>query len=138
MNRSKEYPGFWHAVLLCGTFVALQLALIIPFAILDAAFKTRLVSHPAVLGVINLSACALVVTIGWLIGRPAMSEVCALRRVSGPAIGSVIIASAGAIILLSEVDNLVQFVLRTPEWIARFSMNYRRRRSTFGRWSSCW
>jgi len=119
MNRSKEYPGFWHAVLLCVIFVALQLVLIIPVAILDAVFKTRLVAHPAVLGVINLSACALMVTTGWLIGRPAMSEVCALRRVAGPALGSVIVASAGAIILLSELDNLVRLLLPAPEWIVR-------------------
>jgi hypothetical protein len=48
-----------------------------------------------------------------------MSEVFALRRVSGPALGSVIVASAGAIIVLSEVDNLVRLILPTPEWIAR-------------------
>jgi membrane protease YdiL (CAAX protease family) len=119
MNRSKDYPGFWQAVLLCVIFVVLQLVLIIPVAILDAAFKTRLVAHPAVLGVINLSAAALMMTTGWFIGRPAMSEVCALRRVSGPALGSVIVASAGAFVLLSEMDNLVQFILPTPDWIAR-------------------
>jgi len=48
-----------------------------------------------------------------------MSEVCALRRVSGPALASVIVGSAGAIIVLSEVDNLVQFVLPAPDWIVR-------------------
>src|SRR6266545_490733 len=119
MNRSNDYPGFWHAVLLCLIFIALQFVLIIPVAIFDALFKSRLVAHPAVLGIVNLSACALVVTTGWLIGRPAMSEVCALRRVSGPALASVIVASAGAIIVLSEVDNLVQFVLPAPDWIVR-------------------
>src|SRR3989442_4344703 len=119
MNRSKDYPGFWHAVLLCVIFIALQLVLIIPVAIFDAVFKTRLVAHPAVLGLVNLIACALVVTTGWLIGRPAMSEVCALRRVSGPALGSVIVASAGAIILLSEADNLVRLILPAPDWIVR-------------------
>ena len=119
MNRSKPYPGFWHAVLLCVTFVALQLVFVIPFAIFDAVFKTRLVAHPAVLGIVNLLACALMVTTGWLIGRPAMAEVFALRRVSGPALGSVIVASAGAIILLSEADNLFKLILPPPEWIAR-------------------
>jgi membrane protease YdiL (CAAX protease family) len=119
MNRIKDYPGFWHAVLLCVIFIALQFVLIIPVGIFDAVFKTRLVAHPAVLGVINLSACALMVTTGWLIGKPALSEVCALRRVPAPALASVIVASAGAIILLSEVDNLVRFILPTPEWIAR-------------------
>jgi membrane protease YdiL (CAAX protease family) len=101
------------------TFVALQMVFVVPFAILDSVFKLRLVAHPAVLGVINLSACALVMTMGWLIGRPAMAEVFSLRRVSGPTIGSVIVASAGAIILLSEADNLVRFILPAPEWIVR-------------------
>ena len=119
MNRSKDYPGFWHAVLLCVIFIALQLVLVIPVAISDAVFKTRLVAHPAVLGIVNLLACALMVTTGWLIGRPAMAEVFALRRVSGPALGSVIVASAGAIILLSEADNLFKLILPPPEWIAR-------------------
>ena len=119
MNRSKDYPGFWHAVLLCVIFIALQLVLVIPVAISDAVFKTRLVAHPAVLGIVNLLACALMVTTGWLIGRPAMVEVFALRRVSGPALGSVIVASAGAIILLSEADNLFKLILPPPEWIAR-------------------
>ncbi len=119
MNGSKAYPGFWHAVLLCVTFIALQMVFVIPFAILDAAFKLRLVTHPAVLGVVNLSSCAGVVTVGWLIGRPAMREVWALRRVSWPAIAGVFVASAGAIILLSEVDNLVRFVLPPPEWVVR-------------------
>src|ERR1051325_10532204 len=59
MNRSNDYPGFWHAVLLCLIFIALQFVLIIPVAIFDAVFKSRFVAHPAVLGVINFSACAL-------------------------------------------------------------------------------
>jgi len=101
------------------TFVALQMVLIIPFAVLDAVFKLHLVTHPAVLAVINVSDCALVVTMGWLIGRPAMSEVFALSRVSTPTLASVVVSTAGAIILLSELDNLVRFILPAPEWIVR-------------------
>jgi len=119
MSRSNEYPGFWHAVLLCVVFVTLQLLLIIPFAVLDGVFKLGLVTHPAVLGVINLGACALVLGLGWLIGKPPMAQVCALRRVSAPVIGSVVVAGTGANILLSEVDNLVRFILPAPEWIVR-------------------
>ena len=117
MNR--EYPGFWHAVLLCLTFIALQMVFIIPFAVLDVVFKHHLISHPAVLGAVNVSACAALVTIGWFIGRPPMFEVFAFRRVSWPAIGSVIVASAGAIILLSELDNLFRNLVPAPEWIVR-------------------
>jgi len=92
MSQSNEYPGFWHAVLLCVTFITLQLLLIIPFAILDSVFKLGLVTHPAVLGVINLSACALVLGLAWLIGKPSLSQVCGLRRVSAPTIASVVVA----------------------------------------------
>ena len=119
MNRSKAYPGFWHAVLLCVTFVMLQVCLLMPFGILDAIFKLHLGSHPAVLGVVNLIACALVLIMGRLIGRLPMPEVFALHHVSGLAVVGVIIASGGAIILLSEADNLVRAVLPPPEWIVR-------------------
>src|SRR6185369_284142 len=119
MNRSKDYPGFWHAVLLCVTFIALQMLLVIPFAVLDAVFKVHLVTHPAVLAFVNIGDCALVVTMGWLIGRPAMSEVFALRAVSWPTIASVVVSCAGAIILLSEMDNLFRLILPAPEWIVR-------------------
>src|SRR6266545_4144170 len=119
MNQRREYPGFWHAVLLCVTFVALQMFLTVPFVIVDALFKLRLATHPVAVGVVNLIACALVLLMSWLIGRPAMSEVCSLRRVSPLAVAGVIVASGGAIILLSEVDNLVRVVLPPPEWIVR-------------------
>ncbi len=119
MKQSNTYPGFWQAVALCVTFVVLQILFLIPFVILDAIFELHLASHPAVIGVINLGACALVITMGWRIGRPTMSEVWALRRVSGRAVAGVIVASGGAIILLSEVDNLVRFILPAPEWIVR-------------------
>jgi uncharacterized protein len=119
MNLKKDYPGFWHAVLLCGTFVAVQIFLTIPFAIVDVIFKRHLVSHPAMIGVVNLAACTVVVIMGRLIGKTAITEMFAFRRVSGLAVAGVIIASGGAIILLSEVDNLVRIVLPPPELFVR-------------------
>jgi len=119
MNPRKDYPGFWHAVLLCVTFVGLQAGVMIPFAVLGSVLKTNLVEHPAVLGVINLIACVVVLGMAWLIGRPPVSEVCALRAISLRAVAGVVVASAGALILLSEVDNLVRFVLPPPESIVR-------------------
>ncbi len=118
-NPKNDYPGFWHAVLLCGSFVALQMGLMMPFGILDAIFKTHLASHPAVLGVVNLTACAVVMIMARLIGKPAMIEVFAFRRVSMLAVTGVMIASAGAIILLSEADNLVRITLPPPEFLER-------------------
>lgn len=119
MDQDKVYPGFWHAALLCAIFVGVQVAFMMPVGVLDVVFKLHLGSHPAVLGATNLAACAVVMVVGWRIGNPPMREVFVLRRVSALALMAVIIASAGAIIVLSEVDNLVRKILPMPEFIAR-------------------
>ena len=49
--------------------------LIAPVAVADAVFKSDLVRHPAVLGVVNLIDCAAVLLLARLIGRPALPEV---------------------------------------------------------------
>lgn len=120
LNSTDLYPGFWHAVLLCVLFVALQLALITPIAIVDLTCESKLAAHPAVLGVVNLLDCALVLLIAWGIGRPHLPAVFAFRRLSALAVGGVVLATAGAVILLSEMDNLVRLVLPAPEWMVRY------------------
>ena len=117
MNPRKDYPGFWHAVLLCVVVLAFQTGLVIPFLVIDLILKSRLVSHPAVLGVVNIFSFAGAMWIAWLFSRRPVSEWVPLRRIPGQAIAGVVVGSVGAMILLSEVDNLVRFVLPTPEWL---------------------
>lgn len=120
VDRTKEHPGFWYAVLLCALFVGLQLAFMTPVGILDMALKSRLSTHPAVLGVVNLLACAGVMAVAWLIGRPSLPEVFALRRISAVTVIAVVVAIAGAMILVSEVDNLFRLVLPPPKSVVEF------------------
>ena len=117
MDRSKPYPGFWHAVLLCVVFVGAQMAIGIVLAILDAILNLKLARHPGAVGLINLCAFAAVLSLVWLIDRPNPREVIALRRVSALAIMAVFVFTGGAIILLSEVDNLFRAVLPVPRFI---------------------
>lgn len=118
MNQSKVYPGFWHSVLLCVIFLSVQMVAMMPLGVLDAVFKLKLSTHPALLGVANLMACGAVVYLGWLIGRPALAEVFRCRRISVLAVVGVMIATCGAIIVLSEADNLVRLLLPPPKWLA--------------------
>ena len=117
MNGTRDYPGFWHATLLCVMFVAFQMFFAVPFAILDVVLKLELTRHPGVLGGINLFAFAAVMMLGRLIGRSALPEIVPLRAISVQAIAGVFASGAGAIIVLSEVDNLVRLVLPVPEWL---------------------
>ena len=120
MSPTNRYPGFWHAVLLCVVFICLQGALAAPVMVLDLIFKTRLVEHPALLGVVSLINCAAVLLLARLIGGVHLPEVFAFRRVSVLAMAGVLVAMPGAIIVLSEVDNLMRLVLPAPEWLVRF------------------
>ncbi len=120
MNPANRYPGFWHAVLLCVVFICLQGALVAPVMVLDMVFKTQLVTHPAVLGAVNLVDCAAVLLLARGIGRVALPEVFAFRRVGVAALAGVIVAMPGAVILLSEIDNLVRRLLPAPEWLVRY------------------
>jgi membrane protease YdiL (CAAX protease family) len=123
MKSRNDYPGFWHSVLLSVAFIGVQIVLMIPVGVLDALFQFQLGSHPAVVGIVNIVACAAVLGLGWLIGRTPLSEVFALRRVDPLAIAGVIVSIAGAVILLSEADNLTRAVLPQPAWVERILRN---------------
>ncbi len=120
MNPANRYPGFWHAALLCLIFISVQGMLMAPAAVADMVLHTDLAMHPAVLGVVNLIVCAVVLVLAGLIGKPAWPEVFAFRRVSIWAMAGVLVAMPGAIIMLSELDNLVRSVLPVPDWVLRY------------------
>jgi membrane protease YdiL (CAAX protease family) len=114
MNPKKEYPGFWHAVLLCVAFLGLQTVLIVPFVVLDMVLKWDIVGHPAVLGCVNILSAVGVVFMARLISRKPVSEFVRFRPISPLAIVGTVIACAGMTVVMSEADNLMRFVLPTP------------------------
>ena len=113
MTPNKEYASFWHAALLGVVFLGVQGGLITPFVILDRFAGFDLMRNPTVLGVVNLFACAAVVWPGWLIGRRC-GVFFSIRPMSLLSVLAVIVASGGAMILVSESDNLVRSVLPAP------------------------
>jgi uncharacterized protein len=120
INFRKAYPGFWNAVLLCVTFVVLQILLTVPFGVLDAIRHRNLLSNPVVFGMVNILACSLVLLMGAQVGRRPMSEICSLRRVGRRVVLAVIVSTGGVAILLAQANNLLQAALPPPEWAVRF------------------
>jgi hypothetical protein len=119
MTQTRPYPGFWHAVLLCVIFVAVQMTTMVPAGILDAIFHLNLSTHPVVLGFANLCGFVVVLIVARAFAGPVLSEFCSLRGVTPVAVAGVVLASAGSIIVLSEVDNLFRFILPVPEPLAK-------------------
>lgn len=117
MNR-RSYPGFWQAVLLCVLFLVFSISFAVPVAVLDAVLKTGWSRHPAFAAAANTLSCALTLLVAFMIGRPPVREVFAFRAVGAAALGAATVATTGAVVLLSEADNLLRSVLSPPKWLA--------------------
>jgi hypothetical protein len=118
MNSRPLFPNFWFAVLLCGIFLGLALAAMVPVGIADAVFKIKLVSNPLATGVVNLIAAAGALAIGKRIGRESWREILPLKPVSPLLVLVAGITLLGAFIVLAEVDNLLRLVLPPPRWFS--------------------
>lgn len=67
---------------------------------------------------VNTIAFGLTLWIGLLASRAPVSTVLPLRRVPLTLFAPVFFSSVGAVILLSETDNLVRALLPPPHWVA--------------------
>lgn len=112
--------GLGRAVLLCVVFVGAQILLAIPLAILGLMFKVPLAAHPLSLAGVNLLAFGIAVGAAWVLHRPPLGQIWSLRPVAPVALLALVIATVGAGILYSEIDNTVRRLLPVPEWMGGF------------------
>jgi len=122
MNQTSNFPSIGQAALLCLGVVALQMTLFMPLEVLGmvlrVVYQTQAVSptqHPLALGIVNLMSLGLVLGFGARWARAPLRELFPLRRVRPMLLVPIVLTMAGAIILLSEVDNLFRAVLPVPD-----------------------
>lgn len=119
MSPARPYPNLLHSVLLCVSFVVAQSVLAVPLALSDELLKSRLLQHPLGLGAVNLLAFGATLAMVRWIGRLRWDEIFVPGPVRAAWVAGALLSVVGAIIVLSEVDNLVRVVLPMPEAIAR-------------------
>src|SRR5262245_44551238 len=119
MSEKIDYPGFWQAVLLCLVFIGAQIAVALPVGVADVVLKKHFASDPLTLAFANTLAFAAVILASRQLGGPALSEVFALRRVPVSVVLGVVVVCAGAVVVLSEVDNLMRLHLPLGDWFSR-------------------
>ena len=100
-------------------FVAAQSALVVPLVVVQMLFKVRFVDHPAVIAVINPLAFGLALMVGFLLSRQSLQPALPVKRVPLAILGCVALTLLGAVILLSEADNLFRTLLPMPEWVLK-------------------
>lgn len=118
MQNDKLHPGILHAIGLVVAVFILQVVLVIPLLVVQAILKIDIVSHPAVVGILNILAIGAVLVWGLRINKMSTRQLFLLRPVPTPLLVPMIITSLGMAILLSETDNLFRFVLPMPEFVA--------------------
>ncbi len=119
---SKPFPGFWGAVALCLLFLALQL-----FGGIAYAIVLTMIGGPhgveesmaGVIGPINVIAFAVTMLVGLALGGLRWSEVVRLTSFRGVLLLPMVIAVVGFGIVASELDNVSQFLVPMPDFIAR-------------------
>jgi membrane protease YdiL (CAAX protease family) len=63
--------------------------------------------------------------LAWWIGRRPWPDVCPLKRISNGVVAAVILSCTGAMIVLSEVDNLFRTILPVPQMLVEIFNNMR-------------
>ena len=124
MQRTLRYPGFWLAVGFVGIVGVCQTGLTVPMELVDMVLRHEgskplgLIREPFVLGVVNLIALGVAITVGLLVNRLALRRAFPFGQISRGAWLALVLVALGAGIVLSEVDNLLRWVMPPPKWFA--------------------
>lgn len=123
MQRTLRQPGFWLSCGLMALVVAAQMIFAVPLEVLDLVLKSQgrepwqLTLDPLGMGFVNILALGLAIGLGLLANRVTPRVAFPLGRLPLPAWVALLLAGLGAVILLSEVDNLTRAVLPPPNWL---------------------
>jgi len=112
--------GLGRAVLLCVAFVGAQIAFAIPLAIVGLMLDLPLAGNPLCLAGVNVLAFGFTVGLAWVMDHPPLKQIWSFRPIPAMGLLALVIATLGAIVLYSEIDNLVRTVLPVPEWMEGF------------------
>jgi len=120
MIEPQKYPRFWQALVLVVVAFALQMAVAVPFGIVDAVWHTKLITHPGIVSGVSLLSFGAVLAWGVSRAKTPVPILFPLRPV--PPLLCLFMAAAllGEIILQSEADNLLRSVLPMPRILERF------------------
>lgn len=114
MKALDRFPGFWQTISILIFIAVLQLVAASIFAAFGIVKLTA--GH---LAFVNFITIYLGIILGLVLARKSFAETFPLRLTPLNVIASTVITVSGAIILLSESDNLMRSIFPPPEWLVR-------------------
>jgi membrane protease YdiL (CAAX protease family) len=115
--NTKVYPGIKNSILLCLLFLGIQIAIGLLIGLFQIVFKISDLSvfTGILTGLGNLISFGIVLLIGLKKTKREFNEVIKFNNVSPLLWIATIIFMIGLVIISSELDNLVSYVLPMPE-----------------------
>ena len=120
MTENYRYPNIPQSVWIIILLTILAIGIGVIFGILEVIIDFPLSEHPASFALINFIAFGLILARGLKRANASLSEICPLVPVRLSLLFSMTLTVIGAIILLSEVDNLLRTFLPPPTWFNDF------------------
>jgi len=121
LTVKKSYPTIKQAILLCLIFLGIQLGIGLVFGVL--LLFVPLPSSSLLSGLSDLTLYLLsfgfVIWIGFRKINKSFSEVFKIKNVSADLWVSAVILAVGSVVVISELDNLFNYVLPMPEFLQK-------------------
>lgn len=114
MKSSRPFPGFWQTIAILFFIAVLQLVAVSIFAAFGVYKLT-----PGHLAFVNFTTLSLGILLGFVFVRKSFAELFPLHIAPLNIIIPAVITISGAIILLSESDNLMRSIFPTPAWLVQ-------------------
>ena len=117
--ENNAYPKIKHAVLLCLLFFGIQLAAGIVFELISFLFgiSADSIAYETGLIFIYILSFGVIILISFKKSGKKFNEVFLFKNVSAGIWASVIIFSSGFVIISSEIDNLINYILPMPVFL---------------------
>jgi len=118
-NESKAYPKIKNAVLLCLLFLGVQIGAGIIIGIIFAVFRINeeSLTYGITIIILNLLSFGLVIFIGFKKTKQKFNEVFKFNKVSPAHWLAIVIFMFGFIIVSSEIDNIINYVIPMPDFL---------------------
>lgn len=124
MEKRLAQPGFWLSVTLVIVVLALQTVMAVPLAAIDLIFEHALhlnppdlVRQPLMLAYINIVAIGGAIGLGLYLNRLPLPRAFRFGPNTASQVVGVAVTILGCAVILSEIDNLVRWILPVPSWM---------------------
>jgi len=113
--ENKPYPRIKNAILLCLLLLVIQIVLGLALGLSGASEESLVYGAGIIL--INVLSFGIVILIGFKKTRKGFNEVFKFNNVSSNVWISVVVFMFGFVILSSEIDNLLNYILPMPDFL---------------------